>query len=296
MPPTRKQHACLLGIDPHLVVAGRLEMAGGSLLLGVDCDGGGGTYFTWRSADKGKTWESDRKCDIECFKSKFGFFGGETWLWQARSGKVWALVRVDSNEFPIAGRPIKAGNDQSDHFQLYSSDDAGQTFRRVGDFGDYGEMYVSILRLADRRLLLTFTVRDLRPPLAHGRGEGAGHPPQGRGGFARPAGVDDARGPGEDSFARRPCGPAGVAAPPPGPAVIRSQPGRRVLVHRPLPPRNPGTAGKSATSTRDKGLFLLAFAPLRLCVRFFSLARPGREGMMEVQERPQIRAAWRQRR
>jgi photosystem II stability/assembly factor-like uncharacterized protein len=142
-----------------------LEMADGSLLLGVDYDGGGGPYFTWRSADKGKTWERDRKCDIEGFKSKFGFFGGETWLWQARSGKVWALVRVDSNEFPIAGRPIKAGNDQSDHFQLYSSDDAGKTFRRVGDFGDYGEMYMSILRLADRRLLLTFTVRDLRPPL-----------------------------------------------------------------------------------------------------------------------------------
>jgi hypothetical protein len=35
----------------------------------------------------------------------------------------------------------------------------------VQDFGDYGEMYMSILRLADKRLLLTFTVRDLKPPL-----------------------------------------------------------------------------------------------------------------------------------
>jgi hypothetical protein len=142
-----------------------LETADGTLLLGVDYDGGGGPYFAWRSADRGKTWERDRKCDIPGFKSVYGFFGGETWLWQARSGKVWALVRVDSNEFPIAGRPVKAGNDQSDHFLLYSSADAGKTFRREGDFGDYGEMYMSILRLRDRRLLLTFTVRDLRPLL-----------------------------------------------------------------------------------------------------------------------------------
>src|SRR5262249_45099396 len=47
----------------------------------------------------------------------------------------------------------------------YFSDDAGKTFRRGDEFGDYGEMYMSLLRLQDRRLLLTFTVRDLRPPL-----------------------------------------------------------------------------------------------------------------------------------
>ena len=38
-------------------------------------------------------------------------------------------------------------------------------FDRIRDFGDYGEMYLSLLRLQDKRLLLTFTVRDLRPPL-----------------------------------------------------------------------------------------------------------------------------------
>src|SRR5207245_3236299 len=86
-------------------------------------------------------------------------------LWQARSGKIWALVRVDSNEFPIKDRPIKAGTDQSDHFVLYASVDEGRTFDRIRDFGDYGEMYMSLLRLQDKRLLLTFTVRDLHPPL-----------------------------------------------------------------------------------------------------------------------------------
>src|SRR5439155_444219 len=47
----------------------------------------------------------------------------------------------------------------------YDSKDDGATFNRVADFGDYGEMYMSMLRLRDRRLLLTFTVRDLHPPL-----------------------------------------------------------------------------------------------------------------------------------
>jgi hypothetical protein len=78
---------------------------------------------------------------------------------------VWALVRVDSNEFPLAGRAIKSTGDQSDHFLLYASDDQGRTFRYDSPLGDYGEMYMSILRLADKRLLLTFTVRDLAPPL-----------------------------------------------------------------------------------------------------------------------------------
>src|SRR5207247_641405 len=74
-------------------------------------------------------------------------------------------VRVDSNELPIKGRPIKSKDDQSDHFILFWSADGGRTFERGPDFGDYGEMYMSILRLREARLLLTFTVRDLRPPL-----------------------------------------------------------------------------------------------------------------------------------
>jgi BNR repeat-like domain len=142
-----------------------LECADGSLLLGVDYDGGGGPYLTWRSLDTGETWDRDRPCAIEGFRSVYGFYGGETWLWQARSGRVWALARVDSNEMPIAGRPIRSRNDQSDHFRLYASDDLGRTFRFHGDFGDYGEMYMSLLRLGGGRLLMTFTVRDLKPPL-----------------------------------------------------------------------------------------------------------------------------------
>ena len=142
-----------------------LELADGTLLVGVDYDGGGGPFFVWRSTDRGQTWDKSQQTTPQDFASRYGFFGGETWLWQARSGKIWALVRVDSNEMPIKDRPIKATDDQADHFILFSSSDAGATFDRVRDFGDYGEMYMSLLRLQDQRLLLTFTVRDLNPPL-----------------------------------------------------------------------------------------------------------------------------------
>jgi hypothetical protein len=142
-----------------------LETLDGSLLLGVDYDGGGGPYFIWRSTDGGQTWDKRQRCEPRDFLSQYGFFGGETWLWQARSGKVWALARVDSNELPIKHGSINAQNDQADHFILFSSADGGKTFDRVGDFGDYGEMYMSLLRLADKRLLLTFTVRELNLPL-----------------------------------------------------------------------------------------------------------------------------------
>jgi hypothetical protein len=142
-----------------------LQLADGTLLLGVDYDGGDGPYLMWRSRDNGKTWDKTGKCQPKDFKSQYGFFAGETWLWQAHSGKIWALVRVDSNELPIKDRPIKSKDDQSDHFILFSSADGGKTFDRVRDFGDYGEMYMSLLRLQDKRLLLTFTVRDLNPPL-----------------------------------------------------------------------------------------------------------------------------------
>lgn len=142
-----------------------LRLDDGTLLLGVDYDGGDGPWLMWRSKDNGATWDRTATCEPRDFKSVYGFFGGETWLWQSRSSRIWALVRVDSNELPISNKPIAAENDQADHFILFSSSDDGRTFDRIRDFGDYGEMYMSLLRLHDRRLLLTFTVRDLSPPL-----------------------------------------------------------------------------------------------------------------------------------
>lgn len=50
-------------------------------------------------------------------------------------------------------------NDQSDRMILFATEDLGRTWSKVRDFGAYGQMYPSILRLADGRLLLTFTQR-----------------------------------------------------------------------------------------------------------------------------------------
>ena len=94
------------------------------------------------------------------------FWRGDLALGGAVGQRFWALNRVDSTLMPIQGRPILGLERQRrSHFVLYSSVDRGRTFDRVRDFGDYGEMYMSIVRLQDRRLLLTFTVRSHHPPL-----------------------------------------------------------------------------------------------------------------------------------
>ena len=140
-----------------------LELQDNTLLLGVDVKGG--PYYIWRSTDRGATWQQT-PCKPIGFESRWGFFGGETWLWQAASGKVIALVRVDSKEFPFPGRKAVSGRwDHHDHETVWESTDNGSTFRLRSHFGDYGQMYPSLLRLQDERLLYTFTVRDLNPPL-----------------------------------------------------------------------------------------------------------------------------------
>jgi hypothetical protein len=44
-----------------------LELADGTLLLGVDYDGGSGPYLMWRSNDSGKTWDKTQKCEPKDF-------------------------------------------------------------------------------------------------------------------------------------------------------------------------------------------------------------------------------------
>ena len=140
-----------------------LELKDGSLVLGVDANGG--PYFVWHSQDRGETWQK-RPSNPVGFKSKYGFFGGETWLWQAKTGNIIAFVRVDSKEFPFEERTEVSGKwDHHDHEMLWESKDGGLTFNRICHIGDYGQMYPSLLRLNDGRLLYTFTVRDLNPPL-----------------------------------------------------------------------------------------------------------------------------------
>ena len=51
-----------------------LRLADGTLLLGVDYDGGGGPYLTWRSTNNGAPWNKTQKCEPKDFQSKHGFF------------------------------------------------------------------------------------------------------------------------------------------------------------------------------------------------------------------------------
>lgn len=155
------------GLPPRastLLSRNAVELESGEIVLGVSVLSLDGTRneYVWRSADRGETWDRKRPCQPVGFKSQFGFFAGEAVLWVADSGKIWAFVRVDSQEYPIEGVPRPDGNgDNTDHLVLYYSTDQGLTFTRDRDLGQYGEMYPSVVRLRDGRLLLTFTVRDL---------------------------------------------------------------------------------------------------------------------------------------
>ncbi|MBI5630428.1 MAG: hypothetical protein HY921_06040 [Elusimicrobia bacterium] len=140
-----------------------LEMPDSSLLMGVDSSGG--PAFIWRSYDRGKTWSVQGECDNGGFASIFSFFG-ESFLWKHKSGALYAVIRADSLEYPIPNRPLSGNlNDSADHMILYVSRDEGRTWRKTEDFGNYGEMYPSLLRLDGGNVLLTYTVRSLHPPL-----------------------------------------------------------------------------------------------------------------------------------
>ena len=60
---------------------------------------------------------------------------------------------------------MKGWNDNQDHLMLWESRDGGQHFTGGRHFSAYGEIYPSILPLGGGRLLMTFTVRSLSPPL-----------------------------------------------------------------------------------------------------------------------------------
>ena len=144
-----------------------LELDDGSLLLGV---GSTGTPYLWRSRDGGATWPERLPTVIEELGDDYPFpFLGEAVWWQAPSGRILVLARLDSLH---AGRfavevddPEFGRSDNVDRLILYASDDRGRSFRPIEAFGRPGEMYPAILRLQDGRLLLTFTVRALHRPL-----------------------------------------------------------------------------------------------------------------------------------
>jgi len=148
-----------------------LELRDGSLILGVGTKWG--RDYLFRSDDGGATWRRTEACKFELFedekdRERLQFpLWGEAVFWEAANGDLLAISRVDSKVFPrLPGSDRPDGHwDHHDRLVLYRSRDGGRywSFSELGSY--YGEMYPAILRLQDGRLLLTFTVRDLRPPL-----------------------------------------------------------------------------------------------------------------------------------
>ena len=101
-------------------------------------------------------------------------FMSETMFWQAPSGDLLAIQRSNMVEglvplIPGVELPFAKGEEHKDdgfnRMLLFRSRDNGQHWRSEELGSYYGEQYPSILRLRDGRLLLTLTVRALRPPL-----------------------------------------------------------------------------------------------------------------------------------
>jgi len=146
-----------------------LELRDGVLLLGVGAPGG--HEYLWRSHDGGRSWDKQQAMTYHGVPTP-----AENWwcpllqeaiLWEAPSGDLLSLSRVDPRLFPpIPGAPIPMeDSDQYERLVLFRSRDGGANWVYEELGSGYGEMYPAILRLQDGRLLLTFTVRSLNPPL-----------------------------------------------------------------------------------------------------------------------------------
>ena len=142
------------------------ELHDGTLIFSVSLPQPGGADYLWRSQDKGKTWDKSLRMSfrggIDPEDLPYGSMFGEAIFWQAPNGDILVPARVIGKTlaFPLRGRkPPPIGIDHSEGMALYRSKDGGASWT-VEDFGAYyGEMYPSILRLQDGRLLFTFTMR-----------------------------------------------------------------------------------------------------------------------------------------
>lgn len=144
-----------------------LELRDGSVIMGVSA--GSSTDYLWRSKDKGQTWDKSLACKVEGFdvkKQAFPWFA-ETVFWEAANDDILAIARCLSGALPaLSQSEIPTGNDQVERMALFRSRDGGNTWSLEPELGnEYGEHYQAVVRLQDQRLLFTFTVRSLRPPL-----------------------------------------------------------------------------------------------------------------------------------
>lgn len=144
-----------------------LELRNGTLILGVSA--GSSVDYMWRSKDKGKTWDRSLRCVVHGFDvvaQGFPWFA-ETVFWQPENGDILAIARCSSSSLPqLMGVEIPVGDDSVERICLFRSKDGGANWTLEPEIGNYyGEMYQALLRLKNRKLLFTFTVRALKPPL-----------------------------------------------------------------------------------------------------------------------------------
>ena len=175
-----------------------LELLDGSLLQIVDCRSDPqaegmarvGDELVARSFDSGRTWPECYRTQIEGVPEGYPYSPfAEVVLWQARSGKIYGIARLEHRHYPLPGRvftPHELGYaaitllhygqppvqdladtdfDQFCRLKAFTSTDLGKTWQVGPDLGDHGQMFHSILRLRDGRLLFTYTQRSLDPPL-----------------------------------------------------------------------------------------------------------------------------------
>jgi len=144
-----------------------LQLADGSLLVGISEHAPKSGNVFWKSTDDGKTWSKRFPATFADVPPKYPYtILGEAHLWQARSGRLHAILRVGSaNSWPIKGSKDPGNNDQSERMLTYTSADGGHNWTFTGDLGVYGQMYPAIARLPNDRLLLTFTQRAIAPQL-----------------------------------------------------------------------------------------------------------------------------------
>ncbi len=144
-----------------------LELRDGAVILGVSA--GSSVDYLWRSKDKGQTWDRSLVCAVEGFDvKKQGFpWHAETVFWQAGNGDILAIARCFSGALPaLAGTEVPRGDDSVERMAVFRSRNGGKTWTLEPELGShYAEHYQAVLRLRDKRLLFTFTVRGLRPPL-----------------------------------------------------------------------------------------------------------------------------------
>jgi len=144
-----------------------LELRDGSLMMGISA--GSSIDYVWRSFDEGQTWNRSLASRVEGYDVSIQGrpWYGEMTLFQARNGELLGIARTPANAVaPFPDTRIPAVNDDTDRMVLFRSRDGGRVWTLAADIGDYyGEMYPSLLRLTDGRMLFTFSARGARPPL-----------------------------------------------------------------------------------------------------------------------------------